>query len=59
MSLLEYDIIRKERVDKTTTQLKFEAGDNGKEYEVKEIWDCAVYTKKLKSHLSSLYYLVL
>ena len=59
MSLLEYDIIRKKRVDKTTIQLKFEAGDNGKEYEVKEIWDYAVYTKKLKNHLPSLYYLVL
>ena len=46
-------------MNETTTQLKFEAGDNGKEYEVKAIWDSIVYTRELKGHLPGLYYLVL
>ena len=59
MSLLEYDTTRKKRVDKTTTQLEFEVGDNGKEYKVDAIWVSAVYTRKSEGHLPSLYYLVL
>ena len=42
-----------------TSQLKFEANDKGKKYEIEEIWDSAVYIKKSKSHLPGLYYLVL
>ena len=59
MSLLEHDIIRKRWGDEPTTQLEFEVGDNGKEYEVKAIKDNAVFTRKSKSHPPRLYYLVL
>ena len=58
MSLLEQDTTKKERVDKKVTELDFEA-DNSKEYEVKGIWDSAVYAIKSElGHLSGLYYLV-
>lgn len=38
--------------------LKFERSDNGK-YEIKAIWNSAIYAKKSKDQLLSLYYLVL
>ena len=37
ISLLEYDITKKKQVDKITTQLKFEADDNGKKYKFEKI----------------------
>ena len=55
MSLLKYDTTKKERVDKTTTQLKFEANNNGKKYKVIEICDSVVYAKKSKGQLLDLY----
>lgn len=36
------------------TQLKFEAGDNDKEYKIERIWDSAVYTRKSRNYLSGL-----
>lgn len=59
MSLLEHTTTRKEWEDETNSQLKFEADDKGKKYEVERIWDNAVYAKKLGSHLPGFYYLVL
>lgn len=35
----------------TKTLLIFEAGDNSKEYEIKIIWDSAVYARELDGHL--------
>lgn len=60
MLLLEYDITKKEQVDKNTTiQLEFKA-NNDKEYKVKTVWDNAIYKKISKAgHLPKLYYLVL
>lgn len=46
-------------MDKTTSQLEFEGRDNGKEYEVKKIWNYVVYAKELEDYLLSLCYLVL
>ena len=58
VSLLEQDTTRKEQVYEKLTELDFEAGDS-EEYEVKAIWDSAVYANKLKSgYLPGLYYLV-
>ena len=37
MSLLEYDTIKKEQVDKTIFQLEFKANNKDKEYEVEKI----------------------
>ena len=59
MSLLEYNTTRKGRVDETTTQLKFEAGEKGEEYKVEAIWDSTVYARESEGHLPGLYYLVL
>ena len=59
MSLLEHNTTRKGRLDEITTQLKFEASDNGKEYEVEPIWNSAVYASKLEGYLPGFYYLVL
>ena len=54
MLLLEQDTIKKGRVDKNVT--KFEAGSNDKQYEVKRIWDSAVYVKESATgHFASLY----
>ena len=58
VSLLEQDSTRKERVDKWVTELELEAG-NSQEYELKVIWDSAVYANKSESgQLPGLYYLV-
>ena len=57
VSLLEQNTTRKEQVDEKVTELDFKTG-NKKEYEVKAIWDSAVYTKESESHLSRLYYVV-
>ena len=59
MSLLEHDTTKKEWMDETTTQLKFEAGHNSKEYEIEAIWDGAIYAKKSEGYLPGFYYLVL
>lgn len=56
--LLKQDITKKRQVDENIIQLKFEIGNN-KKYEVKIIWDNAVYAKKLNNNLSGLYYLIL
>ena len=37
---------------------ELDAANNSKEYEIKVIWNCAVYAKKSESHLPGLYYLV-
>ena len=57
MSLLEQNIIRKERVDKKVTEWEFEASNN-KEYKVKAMWDSAIYANKTKDPLPELYYLI-
>ena len=57
MSLLEQDIIKKERVDKKVTKLEFKV-DDSKKYQVETIWDNIVYANKAKSHLLGLYYLL-
>ena len=58
MSLLEQDTTKKERVEEWVKKLELKAG-NTEEYEVKAIWDSAVYVRKLESgQLPSLYYLV-
>ena len=56
VSLLEQDIIRKERNDNAA---ELDANDNGGEYKVEAIWDSAVYAREWESgHLPGLYYLV-
>lgn len=52
--LLEKNVTKKGRVD---IQLELKKS-NSQKYEVKIIWDNVVYTRELKSHLSSLYYLI-
>ncbi len=52
--LLDHDSAKKGRVDKTTSQRKFVAGDNGREYKVEEIQDSAIYVKEFKSFPSGL-----
>ena len=57
MLLLEQDNIRKEQVD-DENETEIDVG-NSREYEVRAIWDSAIYARKSKSdHLQSLYYLV-
>ncbi len=60
MSLLEQDTTKKGQADETTSKVEFENNGNGKEYEIKEICDNAVYVKELDSghYLPGLYYLV-
>ncbi len=62
MSLLEQDITRRRRVDKTLPEpkkdLEFEAGSN-KEYEVEAIIDSAMYSQQANNQMPDLYYLVL
>lgn len=58
MSLLEYDIIRKKQINKTTNQPKLEARDNSGKYKFEGIQDSVVFTKKLKGHLPGFYYLI-
>ena len=56
ISRLEQNIIKKEQVDKNVTGL--DTG-NSKEYELKTIWDSAVYVEELESdQLPNFYYLV-
>ena len=56
MSLLEQDIIKKERVKKVP---ELDVGNNSEEYEVEAIRDSAVYAIESESgHLLGLYYLV-
>ena len=59
ISLLEQDIIRKERVNENNVA-ELDTGDNeGREYKVKAIRDEAIYAKKSKlSHIPRFYYLV-
>ena len=45
MSLLEQNIIKKERVDENVTEWEFH-NSNNKEYKVEAIWDSVVYTRK-------------
>ncbi len=61
MLLLEYDTIKKARVDKTTTQLEFETEvrDNSGEYKIKGIWGSVVYIRESDDHLPDFYYLLL
>ncbi len=58
MSLLKYDIIKKVRVDKITTQQEFESS-NDKDYKIKRIWNSTVYTRKSENHLVGFYYYIL
>ncbi len=58
VSLLEQNIIKKRRVDETTSRLKFESDGDDKEYKVKAIRNSAVYTRELEGHLLGFYYLV-
>ncbi len=46
------------RVNETIFQLQFEQGDSGG-YEVKAIWNSAIYARESKGELPGLYYLVL
>ena len=55
--LLEQDTIKKKRVDKNVTELKFDVGNN-EEYKVEAIRDNTVYAKELEGHLSGRYYLI-
>lgn len=58
MSLLENDITRKGQVDEITSQLNFEANNQGKKYEVERIGDSIVYAREsIRDHLLKLYYL--
>ena len=54
--MLEQDTIRKGRVDKNATEL--DAGNEGSEYEMKAIYNSAVYARKSAGYLPGLYYLV-
>ena len=58
--LLEQDTLKKEQVDKKTTeQLEFEAGGNNEEYKIESICDSAVYARESETgNLPGLYYLV-
>ena len=53
--LLEQNTTKKERIDKTVLELKFETGDN-KEYKMEIIWENTVYANKTKGHIPGLYY---
>ena len=44
--LLEHDTIKKQRIDKTTTQLKFKTGSNGNEYKFRAIQNSILYARK-------------
>ena len=57
LSLLEYNIAKKEQIDKKVMELDFEAS-NSKVYKLKAIWDSVVYANKGESHLPGLYYLI-
>ena len=55
VSLLEQDITKKELVDKKVPKLDVNE-QNSKEYKVEAIWNCAIYARLLKGHLSCFYY---
>ena len=58
VSLLEQNTTRKGRVHKENAE-ELDAGDDSGKYEVKAIWDSAIYAKESESgHLPGLYYLV-
>lgn len=58
--LLKQDNNKKEQVDKVTSQLEFKSNNNGKEYEIKAIWDSVVYAKKSEiGYLPGFYYQIL
>ena len=59
MSLLKQVIIKKRQINELflKSKPKFNACNN-KKYKIKVIKDSAVYAKKIKKHLSGLYYLV-
>lgn len=54
--LLEYNITKKEWVDKTTSQLDFEINNKEKKYKIKQIWDDTIYPRESREHLLELYY---
>ena len=56
--LLEQDTTKKGQVKDTQLNFEFKVGNN-KKYEVKGIWDSAVYAKKSAGQLPGLYNLVL
>lgn len=59
MFLLEQDITRKRRANKTTSQMESERNDDNKNYEVEAICDSEVYTKESNNgHLPGLYHLI-
>lgn len=59
MSLLEYNITRKRRIDKQTSKLEFDKDGNGKKYIVKRICDNVISATKSKAYLPGFHYLVL
>ncbi len=59
VSLLEYDTTKQGRIDKMTSQLKFQANNKNEKYKVERVQDNAVYTRELAGHLPKLFYLVL
>lgn len=63
MSLLELNTTTKKQIDKATSKLEFDDikknSGNNKVYEIKVIWDSAIYARKLEDYLPSFYYLVL
>ena len=58
MLLLKQDITRKDQIDEKIIKLEFKATGNSKKYEIKIIWDSAVYANKAESYLSGFNYLV-
>ena len=58
MSLLEQDTTSKKQVDENNVA-KLDANNNeGSKYQIKAIWDSAVYSEESANHLPGLYYLV-
>ena len=57
MLLLKQNTTRKRQVDENATELNVSNNEGG-EYEVKAIYDSAVYARESTGHLSGLYYLV-
>ena len=57
MSLLKYNTIRKEWINKNTIEL--DLGNDSRKHKVEAIYNSAIYTKKSKLiHLLELYYLI-
>lgn len=57
MLLLQQDIIGRRQVIKLVLELEFKSGKD-KKYEIKAIWDSAVYTDIYQKQLPELYYLI-